>query len=131
GQFIWGSERDGFRHLYLYGQDGTLRNRITAGDWEVNQIAGVDETKRTIYYTSTEASPLERQLYSIKFSGQDKRRLTQAAGTHSVSLSPSNDYFMDTFSSLSQPSSKTLHKIEQLLFALSPAAGASQPSSKT
>jgi dipeptidyl-peptidase-4 len=112
GQFIWGSERDGFQHLYLYGPDGTLRNRITAGDWEVNQIAGIDEAKRTISYTSTEASPLERQLFSIKFSGQDKKRLTQAAGTHSVSLSPSHDYFMDTFSSLSQPSSKTLHKID-------------------
>ncbi len=112
GQFIWGSERDGFQHLYLYGPDGKLRNRITAGNWEVNQIAGIDEARQTVYYMSTEASPLERQLYSIKFSGQDKKRVTPAAGTHSVSMSPSNDYFMDTFSSLTQPPRKTLHKID-------------------
>jgi len=123
GQFIWGSERDGFQHLYLYGQDGKLRNRITAGNWEVNQIAGIDEARQTIYYTSTEASPLERQLYSIKFSGQDKKRVTQAAGTHSVSMSPANDYFMDTFSSLTQPPRKTVHKIDGAEWAVFREAG--------
>jgi dipeptidyl-peptidase 4 len=112
GQFIWGSERDGFQHLYLYGADGKLRNRITQGDWEVNRIAAIDESRQIVYYTSTEASPLERQLYSINFSGKDKKQLTQGAGTHGVSMSPSNDYFMDSFSSLTQPTRKTIHKID-------------------
>jgi dipeptidyl-peptidase-4 len=111
GKFIWGSERDGFQHLYLYGEDGKLHKRITEGNWEVNQIAGIDESRQTIFYISTETSPLERQLYSIKFSGKDKKQLTQGAGTHSVSMSPSSDYFMDTFSSLAQPTRKTLHTI--------------------
>jgi dipeptidyl-peptidase-4 len=112
GQFIWGSERDGFQHLYLYGPDGKLRNRITQGEWEVNQIAGIDETRQILYYTSTEGSPLERQLYSIRFSGKDKKQITQGAGTHAVSMSPSNDYFVDTFSSLTKPARKTIHKID-------------------
>ncbi len=43
GDFIWGSERDGFQHLYLYGQDGKLRKRLTEGNWEVTELAGVDE----------------------------------------------------------------------------------------
>jgi dipeptidyl-peptidase-4 len=112
GQFIWASERDGFQHLYLYSADGKLRNRITQGEWEVNQIAGIDEGRQTIYYLSTEGSPLERQLYSIKFSGKDKKQVTRGAGTHAVSMSPATDYFMDTFSSLTQPPRKTLHRID-------------------
>jgi dipeptidyl-peptidase 4 len=112
GQFIWGSERDGFLHLYLYGQDGTLRNEITKGNWEVNQLAGIDEARRTIYYISSEASPLERQLYSIKFSGEDKRRITQAPGTHTISMSPGTNVFMETFSSLTQPPRRTLNKVD-------------------
>ncbi len=79
GQFLWGSERDGFRHLYLYSLDGKQRKRITEGDWEVTDIAGVDEARQKIYYVSTEASPLERQLYSIKLNGKDRVRVSQRA----------------------------------------------------
>ena len=108
GQFIWGSERDGFRHLYLYGQDGRQRKRLTEGRWEVESIAGLDESRQTLYYVSTEASPLERQLYSVKLNGKDRTRISQGAGTHSISMSPTTDYYLDTFSSLTEPSRKTL-----------------------
>ncbi len=108
GEFLWSSERDGFRHFYLYGANGTLKNRVTSGAWEVTELAGVDEANRTIYYESTEASPLERQLYSIGFDGSGKKRLTQGAGTHHVEMSPKFDYFLDRYSSLVDPPSTTL-----------------------
>ncbi len=108
GSLLWSSERDGYRHLYLYGPDGKLKNRVTEGDWEVTRLTGVDETGRRIYYQSTEASPLERQLYSIGFDGSAKTRLTQAAGTHQVDMSPRFDYFLDRFSSFTDPPSTTL-----------------------
>lgn len=109
GQFLWGSERDGFRHLYLYGPDGKLRKKLTEGNWEVTSVAGVDEAHQLVYFMSTEASPLERQLYSIKFSGKDRQRLSQGAGTHNISMSPTTGHYMDTFSSLTQPPRLTLH----------------------
>jgi dipeptidyl-peptidase-4 len=109
GQFLWGSERDGFRHLYLYSLDGKLRKRITAGDWEVTEIAGVDEVRQKIYYVSTEASPLERQLYSIKLNGKDRARISQGAGTHEISMSPTSEYYLDDFSSLTQPPRIAVH----------------------
>jgi dipeptidyl-peptidase-4 len=109
GEFIWGSERDGFQHLYLYGQDGKLRKRLTEGNWEVTGLAGVNETKQTIYFESSEASPLERQLYSIKLNGKDRKRISQGAGTHAISMSPSAEYYLDTFSSIAEPPSRTLH----------------------
>jgi dipeptidyl-peptidase 4 len=112
GQFIWGSERDGFRHLYLYSLDGKQRKRITEGDWEVTEIAGVDEARQKIYYVSTEASPLERQLYSVKLNGKDRARVTQGAGTHEISMSPTAEYYLDNFSSLTQPPRTTMHSID-------------------
>jgi dipeptidyl-peptidase-4 len=112
GQFIWGSERDGFRHLYLYSLDGKQRKRITEGDWEVTEIAGLDEARQKIYYVSTEASPLERQLYSVKLNGKDRARVSQGAGTHEISMSPTAEYYLDNFSSLTQPPRTTMHSID-------------------
>ncbi len=109
GRFIWGSERDGFQHLYLYGLDGKQRKRITEGNWEVTNLAGVNEARQTLYFVSSEASPIERQLYSIKLSGKDRKRISQGAGTHSISMSPTTEYYLDTFSNLTQPSRRTVH----------------------
>jgi len=111
GQFLWGSERDGFCHLYLYSLDGKQRKRITEGDWEVTEVVGVDEAREKIYYVSTEASPLERQLYSIKLNGKDRARVSQGAGTHSVSMSPTAEYYVDDYSSVTQPPRSTVHTI--------------------
>jgi dipeptidyl-peptidase-4 len=108
-RFIWGSERDGYRHLYLYSIDGKRATQITRGDWEVTQIAGVDENSRQIFYMSTEASPLERHLYRIGFDGKHKQRLTSANGTHQVTMSPVCDYYLDTFSTANQPPGSSVH----------------------
>lgn len=120
GEFVWSSERDGFRHLYRYSADGKQMGRITQGNqqgnqqgnWEVTDVAGVDEAASRVYYVSTEASPLERQLYAIHMDGSGKQRLTQAAGSHSISMSPSHEYFLDTYSSLTTPPRRTLHAID-------------------
>ncbi len=111
GQFLWGSERDGFRHLYLYSLDGKQRKRITEGNWEVTEVAGVDEARQRVYYVSTEASPLERQLYSIKLNGKDRARISQGAGTHQISMGPTAEYYLDDFSSLTDPPRSAVHSI--------------------
>lgn len=112
GDFIWGSERDGFQHLYVYGLDGKQRRRLTEGNWEVTEIAGIDEEHGKLYFVSSEASPLERQLYSIGLNGRDRKRISQGAGTHSISMSPAMDYFLDGFSSLTEPPRRTLRKMD-------------------
>ena len=117
-RFLWSSERDGFRHLYLYSFDGRGPARLTSGAWEVSEVAAVDENADRVYYLSTEASPLERHLYSVKFDGADKRRLTRDAGTHGVSMAPSAEFYVRTFSSLTQPSSRTLHSADGVEIAV-------------
>ncbi len=112
GGFLWGSERDGFQHLYLYGPDGKLRKRLTEGNWEVTDLAGVDEVHQKVYFVSSEPSPLERQLYSVRLNGRDRTRISQGEGTHSISMSPDQSYYIDTFSSLTQPSNRTVHSAD-------------------
>lgn len=108
-EFIWQSEADGQNHLYLYGMDGKLVRQITKGDWSVTEIAAIDEGEGMIYYMSTEASPIERHLYSITLEGKKKKQLTKAPGWHSVSFSSNNSFYMDSYSSADSPGESGLY----------------------
>ena len=107
--FLWTSERDGYRHIYRYSEDGKEVQQITRGEWEVTGIAGVDENGRRIFYTSTEPSHLERHLYVIGFDGQNKQRLTLETGTHQIFMGPGGAFYLDTFSSLKTAPRTVVH----------------------
>ncbi|MCC6590489.1 MAG: S9 family peptidase [Bryobacterales bacterium] len=103
-ELIWSSERTGgFSHLYLVKAGTAEAKPITSGNWVVTGLACVDEGERRLYYLSTEPSPLERQLWTVKFDGTDKRRLSTEPGTHSASFSPDCKYYVSTHSSISEP----------------------------
>lgn len=110
-EFLWGSERDGFRHLYLYSLEGQQRKRLTEGDWEVTDVAGIDEAHEKVYFVSTEASPLDRELYSVKLNGKDRTQISLESGTHEISMSPTAEYYLDTFSSLTAPPRSELYSV--------------------
>ena len=107
--FLWTSERDGgFRHIFLYSNDGKSVQQLTRGDWEVREISGVDDSR--IFYVSDEGTSLETHLYSIRFDGGGKQRLDSAAGTHAISMGPGAPFFLDAFSTLNDPPRVTLHR---------------------
>ena len=119
--FFWISDRNGWSHIYRYNYDGKLLNQVTRGEWEVVTVKAVDGKKNTIYYTSTEKSPLERQLYAINFDGNGKKRLTTGDGRHHINFSPNGKYFVDRFSNVNTPTQvalwstrgKMLHQFEE------------------
>lgn len=101
GQLLWGSDRSGFRHLYL-GSPSDLKP-VTSGEWEVTEISCVDTVRRRVFFLSTEPDPLERQLWMIGLDGTGKKRLSQEKGTHAVSFAPDCSKYVGTHSSISQP----------------------------
>ena len=88
-RFLWSSERSGFRHIYLYNLEGKELAQLTKGEWEVSAIDAVDEKAALIYFTATEKSPLERQVYRVGLDGAGFTRITKEAGTHAVNFAPS------------------------------------------
>ncbi|HKJ46069.1 MAG TPA: S9 family peptidase [Balneolales bacterium] len=108
-EFLYVSEEDGYNHIYLYKMDGTVIRKITKGDWSVTNIAGINQKKKTIYYLSTENSPIQRQLYSIRFNGEHKRQLTTKQGVHNIDMSPDAKYYLDYASNLHSALEVTLH----------------------
>jgi len=97
-RFVWSSERTGYRHLYLYDLSGKQLAQLTKGDWEVAQVDAVDEAKGLVYFTATEKSPIERQLYRVSLSGSGFTRITKEDGTHSIRFAPTAASFVDTYS---------------------------------
>lgn len=110
--FIWASEQDGWNHLYLFNYEGKLINQITKGEWEVDKLLQVDEANKRLYYTSSERSPLRRDLFSISFDGKDKKRLTEDEGTHIVNVSPNCKYFIDRYSNINKMTNIYLYQTD-------------------
>jgi dipeptidyl aminopeptidase/acylaminoacyl peptidase len=99
---IWYSQRDDWGHLYLYDLGtGELKRQITTGDWNVLQLLRLDEDSRTLYFTGAGREPGDpyfQYFYSVGMDGGDVRLLTPDSANHSVSLSPSGEYFVDAWS---------------------------------
>jgi dipeptidyl-peptidase-4 len=108
--FLHTSERNGFKHIYLYDMSGKLIRQITDGKWEVSQVYGIDEKAKMIYFTSTEDSPLQRQLYKIKFNGKGKEKLSTRKGTHAPNFSKDFKYYLDYYSAADTPPAVSLHE---------------------
>ena len=65
GSLIWSSERSGYSHLYRWN-DGKW-TQLTRGDWAVEDVAGVDEAAKRVYFTGTAETPIEQQLYWVSY----------------------------------------------------------------
>ncbi len=106
--FIYVSEMNGYNHIYLYTIDGKLVRQITSGSWEVTSFIGLDEKSKTVYYQSTEVSPLERHIYSTTLDGKKKVKLSTNPGTHTVNMSNDFQFYINYFNSASQPNTVSL-----------------------
>ncbi len=101
-EIIWYSERDNWGHLYLYdARTGQLKNQVTSGDFVVTQMLKADEKKRVIYFEAVgrePGNPYFSYLYKIGFDGKGLTLLSPGFGTHTTVLSPSGNFFTDSYS---------------------------------
>ena len=112
-EVIWFSERDNWGHLYLYDlATGRLKHPITRGEGNVTQVLRVDEENRMIYFVGvgreSGRNPYYRHLYRLGFDGGDGELLTPEDADHSIALSPSGRFFVDSFSKPDVPPTAVL-----------------------
>jgi dipeptidyl-peptidase 4 len=102
-QFVWQSNRDGWNHLYLYDIDGKLLKQLTKGTWEVTDVKGFDAKGDNLFYTSTQESPITRNLYELNLRTGVSKRITQGVGSHTTQVSTTGNTVIDNFSSTDVP----------------------------
>jgi dipeptidyl-peptidase 4 len=111
-RFLWASERTGYRHLYLYGMDGKEITQLTNGDWEVTSVDSVDEAKGIVYFTSTEKSPIERQLYRVGLDGSGFARVSKQDGFHMITMSPNASAYVDMYMNAMTPPRQDVYRAD-------------------
>jgi dipeptidyl-peptidase-4 len=108
--FLLRSNADGWDHLYYYASDGSLKARLTSGDWRVNSIALVDEERGYVYFVARQPRPWDTQLMRVRLDGTGMEALTKAEGAHQPQVSPDGAHFIDTFSTIASPAVMNLHR---------------------
>jgi dipeptidyl aminopeptidase/acylaminoacyl peptidase len=120
-EIIWYSERDNWGHLYLYdATTGKVKNQITKGNYVVTELLKVDEKNRVLYFLADgkePGNPYFTHFYKVDFDGKHFTSLTPEEGDHSISLSPSQKYFIDSYSQPDVPSIINLRNINGQLIS--------------
>jgi dipeptidyl-peptidase-4 len=67
--FIWAGVRGGRKHLELVGMDGHTRHALTAGNWQVDRLLGVDEAAGLVYVAGDQGLATQRHVWRVKLDG--------------------------------------------------------------
>lgn len=105
-EFLWSSEKDGWRHLYRITVDGKKETLITKGAYDVMDITLVDGRAGYVYFMASPTNATQKYLYRVKLDGSGKeQRLTPAnqPGFHTYNLSPTAAYAFHRFSNYYTP----------------------------
>lgn len=132
-QFIYMSQRDGYKHMYLYDKEGKELKQLTSGNWLVQDILGFDAQKKEVIFTSTEYSPLQSNIFRVNIKSGKRTPLGDDNGVHYPILSKSGAYLIDMYSSTETPRTIALlnsrnNKSVELLKGADPFEGYVMPS---
>ena len=113
GDMLWWSERDGWAHLYRFGPDGSLRNRLTEGPWSVRQVVGLDEAAGVVYFQANAREvgedPYYQHLYRVNLDGSGLTQLNPGDFDHRVDMGESNRFFVNNHSRVDETPASALH----------------------
>lgn len=130
-EILYTSEQTGFRHIYNkhvhFGAPANFEQAITAGDWPVSEIVGLDSASELVFFTGHKDTPLERHLYAASIAEKTieidsetsdsyretdpvPNRITEFGKSWAVTMSPDAQSFVGTSSSPMQPPQTGLYR---------------------
>ncbi len=101
--FIWGAERDGNRHLYLYDENGKLKKQITKGNWEVTNYYGYNPKTKEVFIQTTQQGSINKVVSKVNINTGKTTLISNDKGTNSANFSQNYKYFIETSSSAEKP----------------------------
>jgi dipeptidyl-peptidase 4 len=102
-QFIWQSNRDGYKHLYLYDFTGKMLKQLTKGNWEIKSINGFDAKGENLFFHCNYSAPVNQDFCSVNIKTGALKILTSGNGFHTCVMDASATYATDNFSNTTTP----------------------------
>ena len=108
-EFVWVSEKDGWRHLYKISRDGH-ETLLTPGNYDIINVDLIDGAGGNVYFTASPDNATQKYLYKVKLKGGKAVRITPAdePGTHGYEISPNGKVAIHTFSNIYTPTQKEI-----------------------
>ncbi len=101
-EFLWVSEKDGWRHLYKISRDGKQVTDITPGNYDIASVVAIDEPGNAVYFMASPTNPTQRYLYKVRLtSPRPEPELISPAslkGVHAYEISPNGKLARHRFS---------------------------------
>lgn len=104
--FLWVSEKDGWRHIYLMSRDGKKETLLTKGSYDIITLKGYDDKSGYVYFMASPENATQNYLYRVKMDGKSAaERLSPSDenGTHEYDLSTNGMYASHEFSNINTP----------------------------
>ncbi len=106
-EFLWVSEKDGWRHIYKISRDGKDVTLLTKGNYDIGKIVFIDEALNYIYFTASPDNATQSYLYRVRITNsKDEPELLSPAtqkGTHQYQISPTGKLAKHSFSNRNTP----------------------------
>ncbi len=108
GQAIWPSEQNNWNNLYLYDlKTGKQLHAITNGEGNVDEVLHLDRRSRTLWFVGNARTPginpYYRQFFKVNIDTGKTTLLTPERADHTITMSPDGKYFVDSWSTPTEP----------------------------
>lgn len=113
--FIWASERDGYRHLYWYNENGKLKKQITKGNWEVVEYYGFNPKTKEVFIQTTQNGSINKVISKVNINTGKSLIISEKEGNNIANFSKNYRYFIETLSAVDKPYTYTLKDKDGIL----------------
>ena len=104
--FVVVSEKDGWRHAYLWSREGKELALLTPGKYDIIDRAAIDEDGGWYYFYASPDNATQKHLFRVPLDGSGTlERITPSdqPGTHNYYFSPDAKLAIHTYSTLDSP----------------------------
>ncbi len=103
GNFLYFSDRDGWKHLYMYDKDGNLIKKVTGGRFDIADVYGLDDKEAYLYFSASMEKPVNQYVCKVNMKDGKIMKIAAADGTHYPVFNDDKSYFIDYFSNVNTP----------------------------